>query len=91
MAFPELGDQVPMKVNAAGEVLRYGSKGELLFLPVMGFMLSAATVSYTHLEHADRLPQRRGCHDHRDDVPHFHLAHGRGSVSYTHLARGWQH
>ena len=45
MAFPELGDQVPMKVNAAGEVLRYGSKGELLFLPVMGFMLSAATVA----------------------------------------------
>ena len=41
MAFPELGDQVPMKVNAAGEVL----KGELLFLPVMGFMLSAATVA----------------------------------------------
>ncbi len=45
LAFPELGDQVPMKVNAAGEVLRYGRKGELLFLPVMGFMLSAATVA----------------------------------------------
>ena len=45
MAFSELGDQVPMKVNAAGEVLRYGSKGELLFLPVMGFMISAATVA----------------------------------------------
>ena len=34
-----------MKVNAAGEVLRYGSKGELLFLPVMGFMISAATIA----------------------------------------------
>ena len=45
MAFPELGDQVPMKVNAAGEVLRYGTKGEMLFLPVMGFMLNAATIA----------------------------------------------
>ena len=38
-------------------------------------------------EHADRLPQRRGCHDHRDDVPDFHLAHGRGYALLSCRAR----
>lgn len=45
MIFPQLGEQVPMKVSSAGEVLRWGSKWELMLIPVFGFMLSGATIA----------------------------------------------
>ena len=45
MLFPQLGDQVPMKVGSAGEVLRWGSKWELVLIPAFGFLLSGATIS----------------------------------------------
>lgn len=46
MAFwPGLGDQVPMKVNVAGEVLRWGAKWELLAVPLLGFLLAGATIA----------------------------------------------
>lgn len=45
MLFPQLGDQVPMKVGYAGEVLRWGSKWELVLIPAFGFLLSGATIS----------------------------------------------
>lgn len=44
MVFPQLGDQVPMKVSSAGEVLRWGSKWELVLLPGLGLLVSAATI-----------------------------------------------
>lgn len=44
MIFPQLGEQVPMKVSSAGEVLRWGSKWELMLIPAFGFMLSGATI-----------------------------------------------
>lgn len=43
--FPQLADQVPMKVSSAGEVLRWGSKWELLLIPAFGFLLSGATIA----------------------------------------------
>lgn len=45
MVFPQLGDQVPMKVGSAGEVLRWGSKWELMLIPAFGFLLSGATIA----------------------------------------------
>ena len=45
MVFPQLGDQVPMKVSSAGEVLRWGSKWELMLIPAFGFLLSGATIA----------------------------------------------
>ena len=45
MLFPQLGDQAPMKVGSAGEVLRWGSKWELVLIPAFGFLLSGATIS----------------------------------------------
>lgn len=45
MLYPQLGDQVPMKVGAAGEVLRWGSKWELLLIPAFGFLLAGATIA----------------------------------------------
>ena len=45
MIFPQLGEQVPMKVSSAGEVLRWGSKWELMLIPAFGFMLSGATIA----------------------------------------------
>lgn len=45
MVFPQFGDQVPMKVSSAGEVLRWGSKWELMLIPAFGFLLSGATIA----------------------------------------------
>lgn len=45
MLFPQLGDEVPMKVSSAGEVLRWGSKWELVLIPAFGFLLSGATLA----------------------------------------------
>lgn len=43
MVVPGLPDLVPMKVGAAGEVLREGSRFELLVAPALCFVLSLAT------------------------------------------------
>lgn len=45
MIFPQLGDQVPMKVSSAGEVLRWGSKWELVMIPAFGVLLCGATIA----------------------------------------------
>ena len=37
---PQMADQVPTKVNAAGEVLRWGSRYEMLVAPALCFLLS---------------------------------------------------
>lgn len=41
---PQMADQVPTKVNAAGEVLRWGSRYEMLVAPALCFLLSVATL-----------------------------------------------
>ncbi|WP_085830057.1 DUF1648 domain-containing protein [Collinsella vaginalis] len=40
---PGLADSVPMKIAADGEVLRYGSRFELLMLPALCTLLGLAT------------------------------------------------
>lgn len=40
---PQLGDSVPMRVTSAGEVLRWGSKFELLVAPGLSIVLLVAT------------------------------------------------
>lgn len=42
---PQLGSEIPMKVSASGEVLRYGSMWDLLFVPALGFVLCGATIA----------------------------------------------
>lgn len=43
VAWPQLGEQVPMRVSSAGEVLRWGSRWELVAAPVLGLALEIGT------------------------------------------------
>ncbi len=43
VAWPQLGEQVPMRVNTDGEVLRWGSRWELVAAPVLGLALEIGT------------------------------------------------
>ena len=44
LIIPGLPESVPMKIAASGEVLRTGSRLELLVAPVLCFLLSVATI-----------------------------------------------
>ena len=43
-ALPTLPDQIPAHFNAGGNVTRWGSRNEMLILPLIGFLLSALMV-----------------------------------------------
>lgn len=43
LCWPELGEQVPMRVSSSGEVLRWGARWELLTAPVIGFAVVMGT------------------------------------------------
>lgn len=45
---PQMADEIPSKFNAAGEVIRWGSRTDLLIIPGLCVLLSAATYFTAH-------------------------------------------
>ena len=43
IAYPQLGEQIPMRVNEAGEVTRWGDKIEILLMPLLCLAVTAGT------------------------------------------------
>ncbi|QWT17314.1 DUF1648 domain-containing protein [Collinsella sp. zg1085] len=48
MYVPGMAEQVPMHISSAGEVLRLGSRWELLYVPAFCLLLSLATLGSAH-------------------------------------------
>lgn len=58
LSWSHLPNQVPGHYNGAGEVDRWGSKGELLILPIIGFFLWGFMTIFERFPHVHNYPAR---------------------------------
>jgi uncharacterized membrane protein len=50
VVLPQMADQVPMRFDSSGEVLRWGSRWELLIVPAVALIFGVASVAYGRMQ-----------------------------------------